>query len=74
MTQSVAFGRVVLLGARSPGPDFAVVVRRSAVSGRLHGTAAAMGIAVGVFVRVVAGLTGAALVALGLKPAATTRP
>ncbi|MGW0199310.1 hypothetical protein [Nonomuraea sp. NPDC003201] len=41
--------------------------------------AAATGIAVGVFVRVVAGLTGAALglkpvAALGLKPAAATRP
>ncbi|MEU6783279.1 LysE family translocator [Nonomuraea angiospora] len=60
VTQFVAFGGVVLLGAMSPGPDFAVVVRRSAVSGRLHGMAAATGIAVGVFVWVVASTTGIA--------------
>ncbi|MFI7127231.1 LysE family translocator [Nonomuraea sp. NPDC050153] len=59
-TQFVGFGVLVLLGAMSPGPDFAVVVRRSAVSGRLHGMAAAMGIAVGVFVWVVAAATGVA--------------
>ncbi|MFI6738278.1 LysE family translocator [Nonomuraea sp. NPDC050451] len=60
VTQFVAFGGVVLLGAMSPGPDFAVVVRRSAVSGRLHGMAAATGIAVGVFVWVAASTTGIA--------------
>ncbi|MEV0389102.1 LysE family translocator [Nonomuraea sp. NPDC050643] len=60
MTQIVAFGGVVLLGAISPGPDFAVVVRRSAVSGRGHGMAAAVGIAVGVSVWVVAAATGIA--------------
>lgn len=60
MTQFVGFGGIVLLGAMSPGPDFAVVVRRSAVSGRLHGMAAATGIAVGVFVWVVASTTGIA--------------
>ncbi|WP_433444140.1 LysE family translocator [Nonomuraea sp. CA-141351] len=58
MVQIVGFGGIVLLGAMSPGPDFAVVVRRSAVSGRLHGMAAATGIAVGVFVWVVAAATG----------------
>ncbi|SEG97195.1 Threonine/homoserine/homoserine lactone efflux protein [Nonomuraea solani] len=60
MAQIVAFGGVVLLGAMSPGPDFAVVVRRSAVSGRGHGMAAAAGIAVGVFAWVVAATTGIA--------------
>ncbi|TDD03166.1 LysE family translocator [Nonomuraea deserti] len=60
VTQLVAFGGVVLLGAMAPGPDFAVVVRRSAVSGRGHGMAAATGISVGVFVWVVAAATGVA--------------
>ncbi|MGP3931681.1 LysE family translocator [Nonomuraea sp. KM88] len=60
VTQLVAFGGVVLLGAMSPGPDFAVVVRRSAVSGRGHGMAAATGISVGVFAWVVAAATGVA--------------
>lgn len=60
MAQIAAFGGVVLLGAMSPGPDFAVVVRRSAVSGRGHGMAAAAGIAVGVFAWVVAVATGIA--------------
>jgi threonine/homoserine/homoserine lactone efflux protein len=59
-----AFFGVVLLGAMSPGPDFAVVVRRAAVSGRADGTMAALGIAVGVFLWAVAAATGvAALVA-----------
>ncbi|WP_346106876.1 LysE family translocator [Nonomuraea maheshkhaliensis] len=60
VAQIAAFGGVVLLGAMSPGPDFAVVVRRSAVSGRGHGMAAAAGIAMGVFVWVVAAATGVA--------------
>ena len=60
MAQIAAFGGVVLLGAMSPGPDFAVVVRRSAVSGRGPGMAAAAGIAVGVFAWVVAAATGIA--------------
>ncbi|WP_336205381.1 LysE family translocator [Nonomuraea sp. LPB2021202275-12-8] len=60
MTQIVAFGGVVMLGAMSPGPDFAVVVRRSAASGRAHGMAAAAGISIGVFVWVVAAATGVA--------------
>ncbi|MEV0612403.1 LysE family translocator [Nonomuraea sp. NPDC050404] len=60
MAQIVGFGGVVLLGAMAPGPDFAVVVRRSAVSGRGHGMAAAAGIAVGVFAWVVAAATGVA--------------
>ncbi|KAB8194420.1 LysE family translocator [Nonomuraea phyllanthi] len=62
MAQVAAFGGIVLLGAMSPGPDFAVVVRRSALSGRLHGMSAATGTAVGVFVWVVAAATGIAAV------------
>jgi threonine/homoserine/homoserine lactone efflux protein len=54
------FGALVMLGAMSPGPDFAVVVRRSALSGRGYGMAAAAGIAAGVFVWVVAAATGVA--------------
>ncbi|WP_043620182.1 LysE family translocator [Nonomuraea candida] len=60
MAQVAVFGGVVLLGAMSPGPDFAVVVRRSAISGRGSGMAAAAGIAVGVFAWVVAAATGVA--------------
>ncbi|MEV0235486.1 LysE family translocator [Nonomuraea sp. NPDC050786] len=60
LAQIAGFGAIVMLGAMSPGPDFAVVVRRSAVSGRLYGMAAAMGIAVGVFVWVVVAATGIA--------------
>jgi threonine/homoserine/homoserine lactone efflux protein len=62
--QLLAFASVVTLGAISPGPDFAVVVRRSAMSGRGHGMAATGGVAVGVFTWAVAAGTGvAALVA-----------
>ncbi|SDJ83543.1 resistance to homoserine/threonine (RhtB) family protein [Nonomuraea maritima] len=60
MAQIVAFSGVIVLGAMSPGPDFAVVVRRSAVSGRGHGMAAAAGIALGVCVWVMAAATGIA--------------
>ncbi|NRQ36286.1 LysE family translocator [Nonomuraea sp. NN258] len=60
ITQIAAFGGVVMLGAMSPGPDFAVVVRRSAVSGRLHGMATAAGVSAGVFVWVMAAATGVA--------------
>ncbi|MEU8149815.1 LysE family translocator [Nonomuraea sp. NPDC048901] len=60
VTQVLAFGGVVMLGAMSPGPDFAVVVRRSAISGRLYGMAAALGISIGVFAWVVAAATGVA--------------
>ncbi|MFB9625654.1 LysE family translocator [Nonomuraea helvata] len=60
LPQIAGFGTIVLLGAMSPGPDFAVVVRRSAASGRLYGMAAATGVAVGVFVWVVAAATGIA--------------
>jgi threonine/homoserine/homoserine lactone efflux protein len=63
--QLLAFGGVVVLGAMSPGPDFAVVVRRSAISGGAHGMATAAGIAAGVFAWAIAAATGvAALVTL----------
>ncbi|MGW5668637.1 LysE family translocator [Micromonospora sp. NPDC003776] len=63
--QLLAFGGVIVLGAMSPGPDFAVVVRHSAVSGRAHGTLAATGVAAGVFGWAVAAASGvAALVTL----------
>jgi threonine/homoserine/homoserine lactone efflux protein len=62
--QLVAFCGVVSLGAMSPGPDFAVVVRRSALGGRAAGMAAATGVATGVFLWAVAAAAGvAALVA-----------
>ncbi|MEV6299686.1 LysE family translocator [Actinoplanes sp. NPDC051861] len=58
--QVVAFAGVIALAAASPGPDFAVVVRRSVVAGRLHGMAAGLGVAVGVFVWSVSAAMGVA--------------
>ncbi len=58
----VSFAGVMLLGAMSPGPDFAIVVRRAAVSGRGPGTLTALGVAAGVSVWVVAAATGVAAV------------
>ncbi|MFI6290589.1 LysE family translocator [Nonomuraea sp. NPDC050790] len=60
VAEMVAFGGVVMLGAMSPGPDFAVVVRRSALSGRGYGMATAAGVGLGVFVWVVAATSGVA--------------
>ncbi|MFR9779615.1 LysE family translocator [Micromonospora sp. MS34] len=63
--QLLAFGGVIVLGAVSPGPDFAVVVRHSAVSGRAHGMLAAAGVAAGVLGWAIAAASGvAALVTL----------
>ncbi|GAA3248445.1 LysE family translocator [Dactylosporangium siamense] len=63
--QVLTFGGVVALGAISPGPDFAVVMRRSVLAGRAHGMATAVGVAAGVFVWAIAAATGvAALVAV----------
>lgn len=45
----LAFIGVVQLAAMSPGPDFVLVIRHAAVSGRRAGMAAAFGIAAGVF-------------------------
>ncbi len=58
--QVAAFAGVIALGALSPGPDFAIVVRRSVVSGRMHGMATAVGIAAGILVWSIAGVTGVA--------------
>ncbi|WP_309238347.1 LysE family translocator [Actinoplanes aureus] len=58
--QALAFAGVIGLAAASPGPDFAVVVRRSVVAGRGHGMLAAAGIATGVFVWSVAAAMGVA--------------
>jgi RhtB (resistance to homoserine/threonine) family protein len=63
-TQLFAFAGIVLLAAMSPGPDFVIVTRYAAVSGRRSGVAAALGIACGVFVwAVVAAFGVAALLA-----------
>lgn len=48
MTQVLALGGVVLLAAMSPGPDFVIVLRSAALSGRRAGMACAAGIACGV--------------------------
>ncbi|MFB4320522.1 LysE family translocator [Actinomadura sp. 21ATH] len=48
--QMVAFAVTMWVGAMSPGPDFAIVVRHAAVGGRGGGTAAALGVAAGVLV------------------------
>ncbi|MEU4237165.1 LysE family translocator [Actinoplanes sp. NPDC026619] len=47
--QVLGFAGVIVLGAMSPGPDFAVVVRRAAIAGRRGGMAAAAGVAAGIF-------------------------
>jgi threonine/homoserine/homoserine lactone efflux protein len=62
--QRLAFAGIVVLGAMSPGPDFAVVTRRAATGGLRAGTAAAAGVATGV-------LVWAAAVAAGLAAAMT---
>jgi RhtB (resistance to homoserine/threonine) family protein len=49
-TQVFALSGVLLIGAMSPGPDFVIVTRNAALSGRRAGMACALGIAAGVFV------------------------
>ncbi|MEV4311364.1 LysE family translocator [Actinocrispum sp. NPDC049592] len=56
----LAFMGVVLLAAMSPGPDFVIVTRHAAVSGRRAGMATAFGIASGVFVWAVVAAFGVA--------------
>ncbi|MDH2424039.1 LysE family translocator [Sphaerisporangium sp. TRM90804] len=60
LTQVVVFAGLVQVAAMSPGPDFAVVVRRSAVGGRGNGMAAALGVTLGVVLWVVAAAVGVA--------------
>ena len=48
--QVAAFAVTMGLGAVSPGPDFAIVVRQAAVGGRRAGSAAALGVGLGVLV------------------------
>ncbi|ALG05636.1 LysE family translocator [Kibdelosporangium phytohabitans] len=60
----LAFMGVVLLAAMSPGPDFVIVTRHAAISGKRAGMAAGLGIAGGVFVwALVAALGVASLLA-----------
>jgi threonine/homoserine/homoserine lactone efflux protein len=56
----LAFAGIIVLGAMSPGPDFAVVVRCAALGGRRAGTAAAAGVASGIFVWAVVAAAGIA--------------
>jgi RhtB (resistance to homoserine/threonine) family protein len=58
--QLLAFVGVVQLAAMSPGPDFVLVTRHAAVSGRRAGIAAAAGIACGVFAWAVVAAFGVA--------------
>jgi threonine/homoserine/homoserine lactone efflux protein len=71
VSQLVAFAGVIQLGAMSPGPDFAVVVRQAAVTGRRGGMAAALGVACGVFVWAAAAAVGVAAVLAASAPAFT---
>ena len=48
MTQALALGGVILLGAIAPGPDFVIVLRSVVTGGRRAGMACAAGIASGV--------------------------
>lgn len=58
--QLLAFMGVVQLAAMAPGPDFVIVTRHAAVSGRRAGMATGLGIASGVFVWAVVAAFGVA--------------
>lgn len=58
--QLLALGGVILVAAMSPGPDFFIVTRSSALSGRRAGMACAAGIAGGVFLWSVVSAVGIA--------------
>jgi threonine/homoserine/homoserine lactone efflux protein len=70
-TQFIAFSGIICLGAMSPGPDFAVVVRQSVLAGRRTGATTALGVATGVFAWVLAASTGVAAVLAASAPAFT---
>jgi len=53
---------VVVVGAISPGPDFAMVVRNSLVYSRKSGLAAALGVSVGLLVHVTYTLLGIGII------------
>jgi RhtB (resistance to homoserine/threonine) family protein len=59
---ALSFVLVCLLGAMAPGPDFVVVTRSAILGGRKAGIAAGLGIALGVFVWVVAIALGVAAI------------
>lgn len=63
-----AYAVVALLGAMSPGPDFALVSRYAALRGRLAGLGAAAGVAAGMAVNTVAAVVGVGA-ALAASPA-----
>ena len=56
--QLLGYAGVVVLGAMSPGPDFAVVSRHSALGGRGPGLAASAGVASGMVVNTVMAMIG----------------
>ncbi|MFE9581369.1 LysE family translocator [Nocardia sp. NPDC006044] len=58
--QMLALGGVILVAAMAPGPDFFIVTRSSALSGRRAGMACAAGIAGGVFLWSVVSAVGVA--------------
>lgn len=53
MAELLVFGSVILLASIAPGPDFAMVVRNTMLSGRVAGMWTATGIALGVAIWVV---------------------
>lgn len=58
----LVFAGIVLVAAMAPGPDFLVVMRNSATTGRRIGVVTAVGVALGVFVWATAAALGVAAV------------
>ena len=67
----LVFAGVIALGAMSPGPDLAVVMRRSIIDGRAHGIATATGVATGVLLWAAAAVSGVAALIAWLPGALT---
>lgn len=59
---------VCALGAMSPGPSLAVIVRNATAGGRRQGVMAALGHGLGITVYAFAAVTGLALVLLAWPP------